>query len=52
MTAGRGIRHSEINPSTSEPVHLIQIWIKPNRLNLEPSYRQKRFDQSPISAWQ
>ena len=31
MTAGRGIRHSEINPSSSEAVHLLQIWIEPNQ---------------------
>src|SRR5688572_20870968 len=31
MTAGTGIRHSEFNPSTSEPVHLYQIWLLPER---------------------
>src|SRR5690242_16277345 len=31
MTAGRGIRHSESNPSPSEPVRLLQIWILPER---------------------
>jgi len=46
MTAGRGIRHSEINPSSSEAVHLLQIWIEPNQLNLAPSYSQKAFDKS------
>ena len=44
MTAGRGIRHSEMNPSRSEAVHLIQIWIEPNVLNLPASYSQKMFD--------
>jgi len=29
MTAGTGIRHSEFNPSTTEPVHLYQIWLLP-----------------------
>ena len=53
MTAGRGIRHSEVNSSPSEAVHLIQIWIEPDRENLEPSYRQKKFDQSGrTNQWQ
>jgi len=46
MTAGRGIRHSEVNPSSSEAVHLLQIWIEPNQFNLAPSYSQKAFDKS------
>jgi redox-sensitive bicupin YhaK (pirin superfamily) len=46
MTAGRGIRHSEINPSSTEAVHLLQIWIEPNQLNLAPSYSQKPFDKA------
>jgi redox-sensitive bicupin YhaK (pirin superfamily) len=44
MTAGRGIRHSEFNPSESEPVHLYQIWLLPRQPALEPSYAQKAFD--------
>jgi redox-sensitive bicupin YhaK (pirin superfamily) len=43
MTAGRGIRHSEYNPSSTEPVHLYQIWILPGKKGLEPSYEQKSF---------
>jgi quercetin 2,3-dioxygenase len=43
MTAGRGIRHSEYNPSKSERVHLYQIWILPEKKGLEPSYEQKSF---------
>ncbi len=43
MTAGRGIRHSEYNPSKSEQVHLYQIWILPGKKGLEPSYEQKSF---------
>jgi redox-sensitive bicupin YhaK (pirin superfamily) len=39
MTAGRGILHSEANDST-EPVHLLQIWITPERRGLTPSYEQ------------
>lgn len=44
MTAGRGIFHSEQNPSTAEPVHLLQIWIQPDQPGLEPSYDQRRFE--------
>jgi redox-sensitive bicupin YhaK (pirin superfamily) len=43
MTAGTGITHSEFNPSTTEPVHLYQIWLFPERSGLAPSYEQKRF---------
>lgn len=43
MTAGTGITHSEFNPSPTEPVHLYQIWIEPDRDGREPSYEQKAF---------
>ena len=43
MSAGRGIRHSEKNPSQTNPAHLLQIWILPERPGLEPSYEQKTF---------
>ncbi len=43
MSAGTGIRHSEFNPSGSEPVHLYQIWLLPERPGLEPGYEQKPF---------
>lgn len=46
MSAGTGITHSEFNPSTSEPVHLYQIWLLPAERGIEPSYEQKRFDES------
>ncbi len=42
MTAGTGIYHSEANPSNDKPVHLYQIWIKPNERGLEPSYEERR----------
>ena len=45
MTAGRGIRHSEFNPSKTQPVHLLQIWIVPEKNGLEPSYEQKEFPE-------
>lgn len=43
MAAGTGVEHSEFNPSTTEPVHLIQIWIKPDRRGAPPTYEQHRF---------
>lgn len=44
MSAGTGITHSEFNPSSTEPVHLYQIWLFPAERNIEPSYEQKSFD--------
>jgi quercetin 2,3-dioxygenase len=43
MSAGTGITHSEFNPSATEPVHLYQIWLFPERKGIEPGYEQKRF---------
>jgi redox-sensitive bicupin YhaK (pirin superfamily) len=43
MSAGQGITHSEHNASRSEPVHFLQIWIRPERAGLPPSYEQKHF---------
>lgn len=40
MSAGTGIRHSEMNPSHDAPVHFLQIWIEPNRQGHVPSYEQ------------
>jgi len=44
MSAGTGITHSEFNPSSTEPVHLYQIWLFPAERDIEPSYEQKAFD--------
>jgi quercetin 2,3-dioxygenase len=43
MSAGSGVRHSEFNPSDSDPVHFLQIWIQPDVQRIEPSYEEKRF---------
>ncbi len=41
MSAGTGVEHSEFNPSADHPVHLLQIWIMPNRAGVAPSYEQR-----------
>ena len=46
MTAGTGIVHSEFNPSETEPVHLYQIWLLPEKEGLEPSYEQRAFPEA------
>ena len=43
ISAGTGIAHSEFNPSPSEGVHFLQIWLLPNTRGVEPEYQQKRF---------
>jgi redox-sensitive bicupin YhaK (pirin superfamily) len=43
MSAGSGVRHSEMNPSATEPFHMLQIWLMPNALGIAPKYEQKRF---------
>jgi redox-sensitive bicupin YhaK (pirin superfamily) len=47
MSAGSGIEHSEFNASQTEPVHFLQVWIQPDRLNAKPRYGQVHF--SPAS---
>ena len=44
MSAGTGVRHSEFNPSSTEPLHLFQIWIEPATMGTQPSYEQIRFN--------
>ena len=41
MSAGTGVQHSEQNPSSQEPVRLLQIWIQPDAKGVEPSYAEK-----------
>ena len=43
MSAGTGIRHAEFNPSPTEPVHFLQIWIEPAEHGVEPAYAQAHF---------
>lgn len=44
ITAGSGVLHSEANPSASEPVHLLQIWLQPRENGLTPAYHQRAID--------
>jgi redox-sensitive bicupin YhaK (pirin superfamily) len=46
MTAGRGVLHSEFNPSDSTPLHLVQVWIQPDAKGLDPGYDQHHFPES------
>lgn len=52
MTAGTGIVHSEVNASSAENAHLLQIWILPERLNLVPGYEEKHFSpEQKLNRW-
>lgn len=50
MSAGTGITHSEFNPSYDEELKLIQIWIIPNRRNIDPRYDQKHFSREQLTG--
>jgi hypothetical protein len=43
ISAGSGIMHSEFNASSSEPVHLLQIWLMPDRKGVKPGYVERSF---------
>ncbi|MBD2088429.1 pirin family protein [Microcoleus sp. FACHB-1515] len=52
ITAGTGIAHSEFNPSETDPVHFLQIWILPEERNLQPSYAEAQFPiETRQSQW-
>jgi redox-sensitive bicupin YhaK (pirin superfamily) len=47
MAAGTGVQHSEFNPSADEAVHLLQIWIQPERKGVQPRYAEKSLKDTP-----
>jgi redox-sensitive bicupin YhaK (pirin superfamily) len=51
MSAGRGVLHSEYNPSASEQTHFLQIWITPEFTGTRPSYEQKHFSADKKRGW-
>jgi redox-sensitive bicupin YhaK (pirin superfamily) len=46
MSAGRGIRHSEMNASTTEPVHFVQMWVLPDTAGVDPGYEQRDVNEA------
>ncbi|TXH05577.1 MAG: pirin family protein [Nevskiaceae bacterium] len=48
MSAGRGVQHSEKNPSNTEPLHLLQIWIQPSVTGVAPAYAQQKLDEAAL----
>jgi quercetin 2,3-dioxygenase len=46
MSAGRGIRHSEMNASESEPVHFVQMWVLPDTAGIDPGYEQRDINEA------
>src|SRR5256885_8007330 len=46
MSAGTGVAHSEVNASKTDPVHLDQIWMLPEKQGLKPAYDQKKFSEA------
>lgn len=50
MAAGTGIEHSEFNPSSDAPVHLMQIWIRPSQRGMQPRYEERNFPHGAESG--
>ena len=47
MAAGSGVQHSEFNPSKTEPLRLLQIWIQPDAKGVKPRYAEKNYSAAP-----
>jgi redox-sensitive bicupin YhaK (pirin superfamily) len=53
MSAGSGIRHSEFNASSTEPINFLQVWVFPKLQNIKPRHDQKAFDpKNRKNKWQ
>ena len=50
MSAGRGIRHSEMNASATEPVHFVQMWVLPDSRGIDPGYEQRDINEALAAA--
>ena len=50
MSAGHGVEHSEFNASKAEPVHFLQIWLQPDRVNAAPAYAHLAAAAEPASG--
>ena len=48
MSAGSGVMHSEYNKNEDEELNLFQIWIFPNKRNVEPRYDQKKIQDDAL----
>jgi hypothetical protein len=48
MSAGTGVRHSEVNASATEPLHLVQMWVLPQHRGITPAYGQQRFGAADL----
>ncbi|MDQ3205172.1 MAG: pirin family protein [Pseudomonadota bacterium] len=51
MSAGHGVEHSEFNASDTEPVHFLQVWLQPDRVNAPPAYAQVEPADAPDGNW-
>lgn len=52
MSAGTGILHSEFNASDTDPLHFLQVWIRPARMGIAPRYAKTRLEDGMSGRWQ
>ncbi len=48
MSAGTGVRHSEVNASATDPLHLVQMWVLPQHAGIKPAYGQQSFTAADV----
>jgi hypothetical protein len=51
MAAGRGVMHSEFNPNSDQPAHLLQIWILPDEMGVPPRYAERSLAAAVTGKW-